>query len=316
MAAKRDYYDVLGVKREATPEEIKRAYRKLARQYHPDLHPGDKTAEANFKEVQEAYDVLSDSTKRDQYDRFGSAAFDFGAAGGGPRTRTYSWSSKGQGPDVHFDFGEEGIDVEDILGGLFGGRAQGRSSGRRTRFTNVPGEDLETELTIPFRTAVLGGEVDVALSGPETSRLTIHVPPGVADGAKLRLAGKGRPSPTGGKAGDLIVLVRVEPHPYFTRKGQDVYIDVPITIREAVAGARVDVPTLEGVISVSIPPGASSGQKLRLRGKGGPNKEGGRGDQYVVVKVVVPKGVDDESKRWIEQFDQRNPMNPRGNLGW
>lgn len=308
--AKRDFYDVLGVKREASAEEIKKAYRNLARKFHPDLHPGDKKAEKNFKEVQEAYDVLSDQDKRDQYDRFGNAAFEQG--GPGPRSQNYTWSNQGS-PEMQFDFGEGGLG--DILGGLFGGR--GRKGGGAGGTQDIPGDDIETELSIPFRTAVMGGDLDITISGNGPGqRLTVTIPPGVNDGARLRLAGKGRPSPTKGRSGDLYVLVRVEPHGFFTRNGRDVYLDAPISISEAVLGTSMDVPTLEGTVTVAVPPGASSGQKLRIRGKGGPSKDGERGDQYVQIKVVSPKSVDDESKRLIEQFARRNPMNPRENAGW
>lgn len=312
--AKRDFYDVLGVKREASDEEIKRAYRKLARQYHPDLHPGDKAAEAKFKELQEAYDILSESGKREQYDRFGTAAFEHGPPP--PGSRQHSYRTASGGPDVEFSFGGEGIDLEDVLGNIFGGR--GGRGGKRggPRFQDMPGEDVETELSVPFLTAVTGGEIDVRVDvGHGEERLAVKIPPGVPDGAKLRLAGKGRPGPTG-KKGDLLVLVRVATHPYFTRKGDDVYVDVPISIAEAGLGAAVDVPTLEGKATVTIPPGASSGQKLRLRGKGAPSRSGGKGDLYVVVKIVLPKSLDDESKRLLAEFAKLNPRDPRADAGW
>lgn len=311
--AKTDYYEILGVKREATADEIKSAYRKLARQYHPDLHPGDKTAEAKFKEVQAAYDVLGDSDKRDQYDRFGSASFEPG--GEGSRSYHYSWSNQGRGgPEAEY---ESAGGFDDILSSLFGGRAYagGQAGGRKGSagfdFQDFPGQDAETELTVPFRTAVLGGELEVTISGGSNSHLTITIPPGVSDGARLRLAGKGHPSPSGGKPGDLYVLVRVQPHPQFTRNGSDLYVDVPITIAEAVLGGSVDVNTLDGTATVTVPPGSSSGQKLRLRGKGGGKKGGLRGDLYAQLKIVAPKSVDEESKRLIEEFARRNPQNPR-----
>ena len=303
--AKRDYYDILGVRREATADEIKRSYRKLARNYHPDLHPGDKQAEAKFKELQEAYDVIGDADKRGQYDRFGSAAFEQG--GPGPRSRTYSWSGQG-GPSEGAGF----AGFEDVLGGLFGGR--GAKGGGR--FAEFPGEDIEAEISIPFRVAVLGGDIDVELSGPTRKKLSIKIPPEVADGARLRLAGKGAAGSAGGRPGDLYVHVQVQPHPYFTRKGADLYVEVPITIAEASLGATIDVPTLDGALTVDVPAGASSGQKLRLRGKGGSTKAGGKGDQYVQVKIVVPKSLDEESERLLREFAERNPMNPRQGLGW
>lgn len=304
----KNYYETLGVARTATEEEIKRAYRKLARQYHPDLHPNDKEAETNFKAVQEAYDVLGDKAKREQYDRFGSAAFEHGFPGGaGGGGGTYTWSSQG-GPDAQFDFGG-GLD--DILQGLFQGRGRRGPSWAGGKTASRRGHDVDTELMVPFRTALLGGELDVSISGHRDERLSVTIPPGVEDGAKLRLAGKGGTPGPGGQAGDLIVHVRVETHPYFTRDAADVQIEVPITIGEAVLGANIDVPTIDGTASVSIPPGTSSGQRLRLRGKGGTKRSGERGDQYVKVKIVVPQSIDEESKRWIRDFSLRNPSNPR-----
>lgn len=313
--AKRDFYETLGVSREATPDEIKRAYRKLARKYHPDLNPGDKKAEASFKEIQEAYDVLGDAKKRDQYDRFGAAGFE--QAEPGPRTRSYTWSSRQGSPRPDFEAGEGFGGFDDLLSGLFRGAGGARGAGRgRGGFADMPGDDIETELSIPFLKAMQGGEIDVELSGRETKRLTIKIPPGVQDGARLRLAGKGRLSPTGGRPGDLIALVRVQPHPHFTRQGSDIYLEAPVTLAEATLGASIDVPTLDGKISIAIPPGTSSGQKLRLRGKGAPTKSGERGDQYVLIRIMVPKTINDESKTLIAQFDQLNPIDPRRDLNW
>jgi DnaJ-class molecular chaperone len=301
----KDYYKTLGVAKTATEDEIKRAYRKLARQHHPDLHPNDKDAEKRFKEVQEAYDVLGDKAKREQYDRFGSAAFEPGFGGDGGRTYTYSWSNAG-GPETGFDFGGG---LNDVLEGLFHGR--GRKARWGGGFTAHKGRDVETELLVPFRTALMGGSLDVSLTGHRDETLSITVPPGVEDGAKLRLAGKGAPSPTNASPGDLIVHVRVESHPYFTRDGADVQVEVPITVDEAILGATIDVPTLDGPASVAVPPGTSSGQRLRLRGKGGKKRTGERGDHYVKVKIVAPQSVDEESKRLIREFAARNPMKPR-----
>jgi DnaJ-class molecular chaperone len=304
--ASRDYYDILGVSRSASTEEIKRAYHKLARKFHPDLHPGDKDAEKKFKEVQEAYEILSDPQKREQYDRFGSAAFEHGGAG--PRGRTYRWSTQG-GPNIEFDFS----DLGDLFSHAFGGRAGGGTTGFRTAF---PGEDVETEITVPFRTAICGGEVDVSVSTMGRHRLTLTIPRGTHDGARLRLAGKGEASPAGGPRGDLYVVVRVEPHPYFVRKGDDLYVEVPITVAEAILGANIDVPSLDGMISVTVPPGTSSGKKLRLRGKGGPKPTGGFGDLFVQIRIMVPDRVDSEGRRMIEEFGRRHPYNPRKEMGW
>jgi DnaJ-class molecular chaperone len=300
----RDYYEVLGVKRTASPEEIKRAFRKLAREYHPDLHPNDKTAEARFKEVQEAYEILGDSKKRSQYDQFGRGAFEFG--GGGPRARSYRWTSQG-GPNVEFDFGGLG-GLNELFGDFFG-------RGRRGAGAPTPGRNIEAPVSVPFRTAVLGGVLEVSLSGVRDERLAITIPPGIENGARLRLAGKGEPSPTGGPPGDLIAVVTVQSHPFFTCTGSDLFVEVPISVAEAVLGATIDVPTLDGRASVTIPPGTSSGRKLRLRGKGGRKAGGGFGDLYVHVKIVLPDSVDADSRRLIQQFAQRNPYDPRKHMG-
>lgn len=306
--AKRDPYEVLGVSRGASEEDIKKAYRKLARQHHPDRNQGDKTAEAKFKEVQEAYDIVGDAEKRKKFDQFGHAAFDGGMPGGG-------WGGGGA-ENYQFDFGDlKGAGgIEDLLGGLgglFGGRGR-----RRTR-ANMPGQDINAEIFVPFKTAALGGEIEVALTQPTKQQLSIRIPPGLNDGDKLRLAGKGMPAPSkAGKPGDLIVTTRIEPHPFFTRKGLDLHLETPISVAEAILGASLEVPTLEGRASVTIPAGTSSGQKLRLRGKGVPQRSGERGDLYIQVKVVVPKTVDAASKKLIEQFAEHTSHDPRASLGW
>jgi curved DNA-binding protein len=310
----KDFYSTLGVAKSASEDEIKKAYRQLARENHPDLHPNDKNAEKRFKEVQEAYEVLSDKEKREKYDRFGSAAFEQGFPGGaGAGGRTYTWGpgEGGTGPGGgHFEFGG----MDDILQNIFG--AKGRrgpfsAGGGRGGFGPAKGRDVETELTVPFRVALLGGSLDVQLAGKQTEKLSVTIPPGVTDGSRLRLAGKGEPGPAGGPAGDLMVVVRVESDPHFTREGNDVQIELPVTVGEAVLGAKVDVPTLEGTISLTIPPGTSSGQRLRLRGKGGKSRSGERGDQYIRVKILLPPNLDDESRRLISEFEKRNPFSPR-----
>ncbi|MBX9655452.1 J domain-containing protein [bacterium] len=312
----KDFYATLGVSKTATEDEIKKAYRKLARENHPDLHPNDKNAESRFKEVQEAYDILSDKQKREQYDRFGSAAFEQGfPGGGGPGAgggRTYNWSGHGGqgGPDIHFDFGGGG-GMDDILKNLFGARGRKQTGGGGFEGFSASGRDIETELDVPFQTALLGGELDIHLSGGREERLSIKIPPGIEDGARLRLGGKGEKPAGKGQPGDLIVVVNVMPHPYFTRDGVDVQIEVPVTIGEAVLGASIDVSTLEGQISVSIPAGTSSGKRLRLRGKGGKTRSGDRGDLYVKIKIVVPTNIDDTSKDLIREFSEKNPMKPR-----
>lgn len=305
-----DYYQTLGVTRSASDDDIKKAYRKLARDNHPDLHPNDKDAERRFKEVQQAYDVLSDKEKRAQYDRFGHSAYTQAGAGGPQAGGPFHRSGR-PGEEVHFDFGGMG-GLDDLVQNLFG--AKTRRGGRG--FHQSPpakGADVETVLTVPFHIACLGGEMEVQLTGGKTEHLSVTIPPGVHDGAKLRLSGKGGSAPGTGVPGDLIVVVKVAPHPEFTRDGADVQIEVPVTVAEAILGASVDVPTIEGsTISVTVPAGSSGGQRLRLRGKGGKDRSGKRGDQFVKLKLVVPKEIDEESKRLIKEFAERNPQNPRG----
>jgi DnaJ-class molecular chaperone len=324
----RDYYEVLGVARDATPEAIKKAYRSLARKYHPDVNPGDKTAEAKFKEVQQAYDILSEPEKRSRYDRFGDAAFE-GMAAAGPRTGAQ---------DFTFRFGEPGfenIDFSQFFGAMGrGGRGavdeqeEGAAGGglfedllgrMRTGRPERPraGRGMEAHLTIPFLTAVRGGETSIEVQRGEgqTETLVVRIPPGVETGSKLRLKGRGEPGPKGAPAGDLTIRLTVQSHPYFRREGRDLIVDVPITVGEAILGAKIDVPTTDGLKSLTIPAGSSSGQKLRLRGQGIPASGGlTAGDLFVVLKIVVPKKVDDESRRPIEEFSRRNPYNPRAGL--
>jgi DnaJ-class molecular chaperone len=302
----RDYYEILGLKKGASDSAIKQAYRKLARQYHPDRNPGDKQAEANFKEVQQAYDVLSDKAKRAQYDRFGEAGLGAGfqGAGGGRHTYNFQW---GPGPggaremdpseaaDLFRQFfggGAGPVDME----GIFEPRARA-TRGRRP----PPAEEVETEASIPFMTAATGGSVTLRLDGRE---IDVKIPAGVDDNQVLRLAGQG----PGGT--NLRLRLRIQPHPYFRRDGRDIILEVPLSLSEAVLGTTVDVPTLDGSrLAVKIPPGTSSGKRLRLRGKGIAG-----GDQYIEVKVMVPRPSDDRSRELIEEFARLNQQNPRAGL--
>jgi DnaJ-class molecular chaperone len=319
----RDFYEVLGVPREATADQIKKAYRAMARKYHPDVNSGDKTAEGKFKEAQNAYDILSDAEKKSAYDRYGHAAFEgMAAAGAGPRASASEWTSR---------FGEPGyetIDFSEFFGPSAGGghAAQGgggifddligRMRGGRAAGPRV-GQSIQAELTIPFLTAVRGGEttIDIQRASGNHESLVVKIPAGVDNGAKLRLKGQGESGAKGAAAGDLTITIQVQPHPYFKREGANLSVDVPISVGEAILGAKVDVPTLEGAKSVTIPSGSSSGQRLRLKGQGVPGS-GGKppGDLFVAIKIVVPKGVDDESRKLIEEFQTRNPSNPRAGL--
>jgi DnaJ-class molecular chaperone len=298
----RDFYETLGVKRDASEDEIKKAYRKLARQYHPDRNPGDKQAETRFKEVQEAYDVLSDKNKRAQFDRFGAAGV--GAGSGGPGG--FSWGTGGPGGGFHFE-GDPG-QAEDLLRNLFGGGGGfeeilggRRRGGRRTR--PEPAGEVEADATIPFDIAALGGSVGLSVDGRQ---LDVKVPAGVEEGKKLRLRGQG----PGGA--DLLLKLHIAPHRYFRREGNDIILEVPVSVAEAILGAKVDVPTLDGSkLTVKVPPGTSSGARLRLRGKGVNG-----GDQYIEIKVVVPATVDARGRELIEEFARLHKQDPRAELDW
>jgi curved DNA-binding protein len=307
-----DYYKVLDLSRGASDDEIRKAYRKLAREYHPDMKPNDKSAAEKFKSIQEAYSVLSDPEKREQYDRYG-AAFQ-GGRGGEGQPFTYHWSAGpgGGAPDIDLSdlFGGE-LDLGDLFGGTGGPRAGRR--GPRPR----KGADLRTEVHVPFLVSAEGGEHELHLQRDgRTERLTIKVPPGVDNGSVIRLAGQGQPGLAGGPSGDLLVTIRVAPHPYFHREGNNLRVDVPVTPTEAALGAKVEVPTLtEGKIMLTIPPGTSSGTKLRLRGKGViDQKTKQRGDQYVVVKIVVPKNLSPRAEQLFQELAEAAPLSPRERL--
>jgi curved DNA-binding protein len=297
--AHRDLYQILGVPRTATPEEIKKAYRKQARQHHPDVNPGNKAAEERFKEASAAFEVLSDPKRRSLYDEFGPDALRTGfdarraeevrrwrQAGGAPGGAPFDLGDfskvnvEGYGP---FDFGS-------IFESIFGQEARGRHGHGRRGAPRV-GEDLEAELELELRDAVLGAERDVRV-GPRTLRVTIK--PGTADGARIRLAGQGGPGERGAPAGDLLLRVRLRPHPLVRVDGRDLYLDLPLTIPEAVAGAEVELPTFEGKVRFAVTAGTPSGMQIRLRGKGLPDLRGGpRGDLYAVVKLVLPEPGDE-----------------------
>jgi DnaJ-class molecular chaperone len=306
-----DYYKTLGVSKSATADEIRKAYKKLSKKYHPDANK-DKDAPERFKQVQEAYDVLQDPQKRKQYDQFGQVF-----PGGGPQGQPFPWAGgqAGAGPiDLGDLFGGGGqIDLEQIFGGAFGGGAGGRQSRRAPR----RGDDVEVDVEIPFHIAVNGGNYDLGLDrGGRPERLSVKIPEGVDSGSVVRLAGQGHPGPNGGPGGDLLVRIRVAPHPWFRREGNNLLVDLPVTITEAALGARVEVPTLsEGMVVVTIPPGTSSGAKLRLRGKGvldRHTKE--RGDEFAVVKIVAPRRPGERAVELLKELASVEPQSPRGGL--
>ncbi len=361
MATVKDFYETLGVSRGASQDEIKKAYRKLARRYHPDANPGDADAEERFKEVQHAYDVLSDPEKRKQYDRFGA-----GNGRGGPGG--FRFDTEG------FDFADLG-DLGDIFGGLFGGR------GRAQQQRGQRGRDLEVEVRLSFEDSLKGVETTIpveletacrecggsgakpgtaptlcpechgrgvkaesqglfALSQPcprcrgngtviedpcpqcrgtgrerRTKRYTVKIPAGVKDGSRIRLRGKGEAGWGGAEAGDLFVVTRVAPSKLYTRRGDDLVVDVPVSYPEAALGATVEVPTPDGKVTVKVKPGTTDGTLLRVKGKGAPKLKGsGKGDLLARVKLSVPKKLTKAEREAIEALQKASRENPREGL--
>lgn len=369
---KQDYYELLGVARKASAKEIRAAYRKLARKYHPDLNPGDKSAEEKFKQIQEAYEVLSDTKKRQMYDQFG---FNVPGAGGAPPPGgAYGVSPE----DIHFDFGGfdsgggAGTSFRDLFSQFFRGASAARESHERE-----PGTDLEYQIDISFAEAMHGTVKKLSLtrldicnvcrgsgaapgseqtcpvchgSGQVTQvsgkmrfevtcsrcggtgeihsvcrncggegrvsrveTLDVRIPPGAHTGSRVRVAGRGNAGTLGGPPGDLYIITRVEPHPFFERRGDDLYTVVPVTVTEASLGAKVEVPTIDGRAQVRIPPGTDSGKKLRLREKGAPSARhpGKRGDQIVEVQVVVPRPEDERVRNLLRELGKVSHEDPR-----
>lgn len=385
---KQDHYQLLEVKRTATQEEVRKAYRKLARKYHPDVNPGDKSAEEKFKKISEAYDVLGDPDKRKIYDKYGTyndSLRDAANAGGwgGATGRTgapgqpggfdFDWSvfSGGQGTGAPGGTGS----FKDIFSDIFGG---GRSSARGPQPQR--GADIEIPLALSFEEAINGLTTNInvrrtetcakcsgsgeAPSGqvvcgtcsgsgkystggglfninqacpdcggkgyrrqpctvchgkgviPKYETISVRIPAGVDTGSRVRVSGKGETGARGGQAGDLYIITNVSPHKIFTRKGDNIYCTIPITLPEAALGAKIEVPTVSGKAQLRIPPGTQSGQIFRLRERGAPSLRGNtRGDQYVEVKISLPKIIDEDSKNLLREFAKRNPDNPRTNLG-
>ena len=280
----KDPYALLGVARTASDDEIRKAYRKLARKYHPDVNPNDRKAEERFKEISLAYEVLSDKEKRARYDEFGAQSF---AQGFDPaQAREYARWSRGasQSPFHTRSATDVDIDIEDLLGGLFGGARRPRGP--------ATGADAEGEIAIDFIDAVRGGEVRVQVAG--RGALRVKIPPGADTGTRIRLAGQGDEGVLGGPRGDLFLTLRVRPHPFFTRNGSDLSLDLPVTLPELVLGASIEVPTPDGPVTMRIPAGSANGRSLRLRGKGvaklGAAAE--RGDLYVRLVAELPDPAD------------------------
>ena len=326
-----DYYKVLGVSRNATKEEIGKAYREKARKYHPDLHPDDKNASKKFQEVQQAFDVLNDDKKRKLYDQYGENFEKMGAGGpgaggfyGDPR------AGRGGGPGgpggaqwQGFDFSQifgEGFDPSafgDMFGG--GGFRSASSAGTSSRRRRAPakGADIESSLTIPFTKSILGGEEESRIQEASGVIRTVKakIPAGIEDGKKLRLRGLGENSSTGGSAGDLVITIHVQPHTSFTRQGNDLLLRLPVTIAEATLGAKVSIPTPKGTGVLNIPAGTSSGKKLRVKGCGVPGKTG-NGDLLVEILINVPKTVDDKTAEVLRKLDASYSKDLRSGINW
>ena len=319
MPDRRDHYEVLGVNRTASADEIKRAYRALAKKHHPDRNPGDPSAETKFKEVQHAYGVLSDLQKRAQYDQYGDVAV--GEWQTRPTgERVYQW---GGGSSVR---GEDLEELFSAFGARGGGSGEGvfeqifGSAGRRGSRAAPPQRSVDEEhsVELTFEQAVHGTTMTLDLSHGRKGRQTIEVkiPAGVENGQKVRVRGR-VPGHNGGPPGDLILICRVLPHPYFRREGADIHLDMPVSLTEAALGARIDVPTIDGHATITLPPGTPSGSKLRLKGRGVVRRGSTqRGDQYVVVQIVPPKSLDDEQKNSYEKLRELERENPRSKCAW
>ena len=378
-ATKQDYYELLGVPRKASAKEIRAAYRRLARKYHPDLNPGDKSAEEKFKQIQEAYDVLSDTKKRQMYDQFG---FNTPGAGGTPPPGTGYGGYGGAPQDVHVDFGGfdfgggaagsgGGTSFRDLFSQFFRGAGAAQQAPERET-----GEDLEFQIDISFAEAMHGtvkklsitrldtcnvchgtGAVGTERVCPEcggsgqvtqtsgkmrfqvtcprcggtgklqsvcrncggegrvarVDSLDVRIPPGAKTGSRVRVPARGNAGPHGGPPGDLYIILNVQPHPFFDRRGDDLYTTVPVTVPEASLGAKIEVPTIDGRAQVRIPPGTSSGKKLRLREKGAPTMRdpSKRGDQIIEVQVTVPKPEDERVRNLMKELTKIDPEDPR-----
>jgi molecular chaperone DnaJ len=365
-ATKRDYYDVLGINKGASDADIKKAFRKLARKFHPDVNPGDKISEQKFKEINEANEVLSDAKKRKQYDQFGHAAFDpgFGQAGG----QSYGFEGSPRGPQF---YGSGGF--EDIFGNLFGGQAQARGPQKGEDITYavevdledaIYGKTMQVDLKREASCSVCGGSgsqpgstrrtcptckgsgsvsrgsgfmqfaqtcttchgVGTINTNPCTNcggsgivqkseRINVKIPPGVDNGSKVRMTGLGAPGQKGGPPGDVYIVTKVRPHGYFERRGDNLYSEAGATVKEAGLGEKIEIPTVDGMVSLSLPVGVQTGQQLKLRGKGVPHFGGGGvGDHYVTIKVMTPTGLSERGKELLRELDQMNSVNPRRDI--
>jgi DnaJ-class molecular chaperone len=297
-----DPYETLGVKKDASQDAIQKAYRRLAKKLHPDLNPGNKQAEEQFKAVSAAYDLLSDPQKRARFDR---GEID---ASGAERPRQTYYRDFADAPSNPYASGAGFADfagMDDILSEIFGRQARGD--------VRMRGADAHYRLMLDFLDAINGGKQQLTL--PDGSVLDVTIPPGTNDGQILRLRGKGRPGIGGGPPGDALIEIEVRPHPLFTRKGDDIYVELPISLREAVLGGKVNVPTPSGAVTMTVPKWANTGTRLRLKGRGAPRADGTRGDGYVTLKVLLPERPDPELEKFIAQWRPATARNPREAIG-
>ncbi|MCP5067197.1 MAG: J domain-containing protein [bacterium] len=311
----RDPYEILGVERSAPVDEIKQAYRRLARETHPDVNPGDAVAEERFKEISWAKEVLLDDQKRKRFDEFGAEGL---AAGFDPeKARAYQqWARRAGRSPGHDSFGGD-IDMEDLLSQLFQARGDGvrgfEEMGGFGRPGPLRGADFEAEVEVDFLDVVRSTEVEFRPEGRPA--LKVRIPPGARDGTRIRLAGQGASAPAGGQPGDLFVRLRVRSHPYFELEGDDLRVALPVTVPELVLGAEVEVPTPDGSVRMTVPPGSQPGQRLRLREKGAMRRGGGRGDLYVRLEAVLPEHADaDELAAAVRELEGLYPDDVRAHL--
>lgn len=320
-----DYYKLLGVKRDASAAELKKAYRKMAQKHHPDLaEEGQKDkAKAQFQKIQQAYDVLKDPEKRQLYDQLGPDFERMAGPGGQP----FAGHAGGAGGfDFRDLFGQQpagaggggGFGFEDIFRQFAGGGAAGggRAGARGRQGRGGPAQDLQATVTVPFSVAIAGGETTVSVDrGGRIENLTVKIPAGIADGKKIRLRGQGGGSPSQ-PAGDLLLTVKIADHPHFRRQGNQLLLTVPISLLEAINGAKIDVPTPKGTVTVTVPPGSSSGKKLRLRGLGVPDKDQA-GDLLLELSIVLPESLGADTLALAQQLAATlPPQTPRQHLRW
>jgi curved DNA-binding protein len=303
--AKRDAYSVLGIGKAASDDEIKSAYRRLARRHHPDMNNNDKSSETKFREISEAYEILSDKDKRLTYDRFGYAGVD--GSQGFQAGDAFGRSGFGS-PGFNFKFGSPKASGPEVFGDIFS-EFFGSGGARGYPRYGLKGDDLEYDLTITFEQAYIGVSATVRVL---EHRINVHIPAGVETGSVIRVSGQGAPGRRGGRPGDLFLNITVSSHRIFRREANDIHLNLPISVPEAILGAKVEIPGPDGRLMLKIPAGTQSGTRFRFRGKGFPSlKKERRGDYYVTTQIVIPDRVDSASKSLVEEFARLNPTDPR-----